>query len=177
MNNLQYEEKNLHSADDWEASEQSECSPDGREFVDIFSFLVLNIGIFDFWWKKLLIIINLLTLVTLSNVEVSKKILTKWSLLLNFKSLKIILIYISYFCFLFLPLRSYRSFLKYVNWETVGLLYLSYWSLSSLYAALSWALSEVLTTFTISPSHFSRQSPSTSISATQLTFSQRQREV
>ena len=69
-----------------------------------FWSLILVYLIFD--EKKLLIIINLLTLVTLSNVEVSKKILTKWSLLLNFKSLKIILIYISYFCFLFLPLRS-----------------------------------------------------------------------
>ena len=31
---------------------------------------------------------EVLTLVTLSKVELSKKILTKWSLLLNFKSIK-----------------------------------------------------------------------------------------
>ena len=38
---LQYEEENLHCADDWEASEESQCSTDGREFVNIFGFLVL----------------------------------------------------------------------------------------------------------------------------------------
>ena len=106
--NLEYEEENLHPADDWEAGEESQCSPDSREFVNSFSFLVLNyvklasriieflsINSFQF----------VLSMVILSNVEVSKKILTKWSLLRNFKSLKIINIYLDFILDV-LPLRS-----------------------------------------------------------------------
>ena len=75
---LQCEEENLHCADDREASEKSQCPTDGREFVNIFGFFVLNLLELTFsdhsWCKS---VECRLTMVTWSNVEVSKKILTK----------------------------------------------------------------------------------------------------
>ena len=40
---LQCEEENLYCADDREASEKPQCPTDGREFVNIFGFFVLNL--------------------------------------------------------------------------------------------------------------------------------------
>ena len=42
-NNLQHEEEDLHGADDGEPGEKSQCSADGWELVNIFSFFVLDV--------------------------------------------------------------------------------------------------------------------------------------